>query len=149
MLTTEALAFIAVIIGLLLLIVPGIFAALYLAFTLPAAALRDRKIFAAFGYSKDLVSGRGGEVLVRLLAMSVPLIAAAVITIVGSVLLESGELSVPAAMNDEFTIAAVSLAWFTLIDVSYLPLSLAALILFFNLERVQAFDQIAVRQGTS
>ncbi|MCR9142906.1 MAG: hypothetical protein NXI24_11685 [bacterium] len=131
--TTEFLALIPILLGLVLCLAPGLVALSYFAFTLPAVALRGVRNWAALSYSRRMVRHNWRAVFTRMIVMFLPMVL--VVAAYATLLSLSDKELVPEALYAD---PVIEFAWRMLgaflVELAFLPWTLATLVLFLNLE---------------
>ena len=142
----EVLTVLAILSGVILLVIPGIIFSIWFAFSTHAVILDNKKGTQALSYSKQLVRGRWGAVLWRLLApalafMAVLLVLQAFIGMIYGSVLVNTLLGQGNSMSGTIQFNLIGLNILAaIISLVFLPLFTAApTILYLELKRTPLF----------
>ncbi len=129
------LAYVLLVLGLILFIVPGVMAAVYVSLCLPIVALDQRRGTAALRRSRDLVLGRWGDVFARLVVLGLPFLIAFGVRI--GITLSFDPAWLDAFKSSPHLLSIGLLAYSFLTDLLVVPITVGTVILWHNLDALQ------------
>lgn len=130
------LAYVLLLLGLILLIVPGVMAAVYFSLCLPIVALDQRRGIAALRRSRDLVLGRWGDVFTRLVVLGLPFLIALGVRFGLTLSLDQTWLEF--LLGDPWLLTIGLLAYSFIMELLLVPVVIGTVILWQNLTQLNA-----------